>query len=515
MDTITIIISAIIAVLSILLVILLVVLVRQFQKDRDARKELQAHPSGATQTFTPAPRVAHTPTPTSDPTMQAVRQALESQDPGADASAAARAQEAQRPALRPDDRTPPAGNPQVEISNLLNDKEAAANWATESLRGTDSPGRSSSATTAPTPTVPEAAAPPAAAPPKKRTVAMARPFFDEPTNSGPTAPAAPRGVAPSEQEEEDILSMLSPSASAPKPAPPAPAQRTHAPTTRPNPALPRPPGARPPTPAAPRADSPARSAMTAALNRPLTTQIPKISDPFGLPAEESEPNTIKFRDTSLPVAQRLEAFQNLLKASETEERALLIVEAMNDDELEIQLVALQEVNARTSSALLDEVIPLIDASSPAVAIGAIKALESIGGPVVEQSLLAALDNTHDKVRAEAQRVLVSSANPALEEQLSDMLGEDNPRHIESAAEILAGIGGDAIGELLSTRASMLSANPTLQAKLQELSQKARSHSRSGVFPGLSGAEEFEFPHSDLDEFSLSLDPELFNPKNQG
>lgn len=541
MEPIKFIIPAII-ILSILLVVVLVYTIHQSRRDRQIQRELKAKTAARPEFVKTPSRPTHVPAPVDDPMLQQVRQALESQNPGADAAEAAKATarglEPGRSTLRPDDRTPPAGNPAVEVSNLLNDKEASPRWNNESFVTPDAKTRSNNATTAPQPTVSNVVErDDAPKPPKKQTVALNRPFFEDDAPVIPSvAPVENRssGMAPSEKEEEDILSVLSPQTSAPVPQAPSPVaappvsptrpmpappvgSRPPAPTTRPNPALarPTPPVARPAAPAAPRAESAARSAMTAALNRPLTTQIPKVSDAFGLPVEETEPNTAKFRNTSLPVAQRLEAFQNLLKSSEQEERALLIVEAMNDDELEIQLVALQEINARTSNALLDEVIPLIDAPTPQVSIAAIRALESIGGPVVEQALLAALDNANEDVRKEAQRVLVASTNPLLEEQLQEMLAENNPAHIESAARVLSAIGGPEIAELLETRATLLQGNAALQQTLQSLAAFARSTQRKAGSDSLdfANAQEFEFPHSDLDEFSLSLDPELFNPKS--
>ena len=526
-EPITFIIPAII-ILSVLLIVLLVYTIRQFNRDKRIRDELQSRAAAPERTpeRTPAPRSSPTPAPPSDPMLQQARRALESATPGDDARAASKiTPEPLRTPLRADDQTPPAGNPRVELSNLLDSREPAPRWLNDTLAAAPE-GRSSSATTNPQPALSSAELAPAApapiagdgaTPPRKATVALARPFFDESADATAAATAQPAqspspSVAPSAREEENILSMLTPNAGPAANRAPAPAPAT----TRPNPAQPAPlrtpPITRPAPP--PREPSPARAAMAAALNRPLTSAIPKL--PELTPAQQAAAaNTARFRDQKLPAAQRLEAFQTLLRDSETEERVLLIVEAMNDDELEIQLVALQEINARSSGALLDEVIPLIDAPSAKVAVAAIKALENIGGPVVEQSLLAALDHTSANVRAEAERALIASANPALEDQLRDLISEENAEHVASVARVLAALGGSENAEFLQTRASIETRDPSLRATLETLAQQARTTERTSALDAspFAGAEEVEFRHSDLDEFSLSLDPEIFNIKD--
>lgn len=512
MDPIKIIIPAI-TVLAIVLIVLLVFLYKQIRKDAELKREIRKHTSAAQPVMTP--RSTHTPAPINDPAIQQARRALESPTPGIDEEAEER-REAPRQPLRANDRTPAAGNPRVEISNLLNnEKDDAPRWLNDALRAPEGeePLRKD-LPTAPHLTVDadedDSTAAPAPAGRHKGTVALARPFFEE--EKGGT-----KLFTPSATEENEILATLQPTPTKPAIAPP-PARPPVAssPATSARPSLPPRPGAAGPRPIGSRTESPARTAMNAALNRPLATAIPKHNDAFGAVAEEIDPNAASFRDTQLAPAQRLEAFQQLLRKSENEERVLLVIEAMNDDNLEIQLYALQEINSRSAGDLLDEVIPLVDAPNPKVAIAAIKALETIGGPVVDQTLLAALDSNTDAVRAEARRALVASATPLLEEQLQEMLAETGEQRIEAAAAILAGIGGNANAELLETRASLLHGEPALAQKLRELASKSRETVRTNpdAHASFANALEIDFEHTELDEFALSLDPELFNPKSQ-
>lgn len=402
----------------------------------------------------------------------------------------------------PTDVTPPAGISRSDLRDLLtdtgvripqthDDRTPAGGMDSLAARPKVRPDRE----TAPQPT--SAAPAPDAGPPRKRTVALNASFFDDDAPAPRIAPPAP--TIPTISRPKPIVPA------APRPSSLAGASTTPAvaPTVRPAP--------RPSVPtSAPVASAPFPSPQAAPFRADLREDEPtqELRSIASLPE--------RFRDRNLAPQTRVEAFTQLLAQTEPEEKVLLIVEAINDDLMELQLVALQEITSRTADTLLDEVIPLVESDSPEVALGAVKALENIGGPVVEQALLAALECPHVQVQRYAESALVHGATPALEEQLHEMVNEDDTRQVEVAARLLAKLGGAENAEVIETRAALTPVTTPLHAILQQAAIDARKTERSSASHDdapFGAAEAFALGSADMEEFELSLDPELFNPKS--
>lgn len=436
------------------------------------------------------------------------------------------AREPQAPRTQEHD-TPPAGISRSDLRGLLTDPGTAA-----PLRGSDATpaggmdsfkpkkfDAASDTDTAPQPTL-SANEITAGDPPRKRTVALnASAFLNDDTNvvRAPAPPARP----PARTRTTGPSTALPDAPSGPRLAAPAP------------PSLPRtapaPPAASmpftavaPPTPSV----APAVPAPTTPAFQPAAPSVapappavtPPITPPIVATPAPAENAGARFRDRNASPQARVDAFHQLLQRAEPDERLLIVVEAINDDNLELQLVALQEITKHSDGNLLDEVIPLIESDSQDVALAAVKALENIGGPVVEQAFLAAVECPHVAVQTYAIQALAAGINPLLEEQLHDMLNEDDTHLIQVAARVLAEVGGEESAELLRTRASMMTSGDPLHQPLMQAAEKAAAKPRtSGAGFGsdpFAHAEPVDFDGSgDLEEFELSLDPELFNPKN--
>lgn len=366
----------------------------------------------------------------------------------------------------------------------------------------------------PKPTV----APPKPAPPKrpkrKRTVAMSSGFFTEEREAQQAkkeqAAAATQDAASKEP---------TPAAGRPRDTPVASsaaytgstAPRV-SPTPRSAPAF-EPPA--PTSPAKPVPTSPAKPAPapTPAPATPHDDDTPTATESVSAPAEDT--HIEQFRDTSLPARTRIDAFNALLESTPQDEKVLYLVEGVNADLMELQLISLREITAQKDDALLDDVIPLVDSSEPDVALGAIKALKNIGGPVVEQTLLMALESNHASVREEASNALIENATPSLQAQLHEMLQDDDENSVEISAKLLGALGGPQNAELLDVRASLLPAESPLKTTVTSAAThaKTRDHSRAtGSHDPFGGAEEITTDDG-IEEFELSLDPELFNPKS--
>lgn len=409
----------------------------------------------------------------------------------------------------PTDVTPPAGISRSDLRELLTDtgtrRPADGDTLTPAggMGSLAAPRTTVDRDTAPQPSL--AKPPTPSEPPRKRTVALNASFFDdEPTERPSIAPPAP-GVSPARRVAPPVPAVATPR-SVPTPA--------TAPTVTPTPR------SAPSTPAAaidPLADIlpevlPVEDGQTL-----IKKDAPSAPEGDGPTEQLLSPALLpeRFRDKSLPPHYRVEAFTNLIAQCAPDERPLYIVEAINDDLDALKIVALQQITGGTHDALLDEVIPLVESPSADVALVAVQALANIGGPVVEQALLAALECPHANVKTYATQALLNNATPELEEQLHEMVNEDDNKQVEIAANLLAKLGGDLNAEVLEVRASLTPSNSPLQAKLQEAAAQARTVKRAAPAPSDDpfGTGESVDLAGGLEEFELSLDPELFNPKS--
>lgn len=405
---------------------------------------------------------------------------------------------------RPSDVTPPAGLT-TDARQPHDDRTPAGGTSFVAT----SPADDAAADTAPQPQVsppkpsiaPPTIAPPSRATPRKRkhgTVAMSSGFFAEEREAQSTQkPPAPTprpsdasSKAPSfpgRSRDTPVASSAAYTGSAAPPVSPTPRQ---APTPTPGPRT------RPATP--PLRETPARPTA------PVQVEAP------------AEPTDIeRFRDPSLSTGERLDAFKQLLVGSSSDENVLYLVEGINSEVMEIQLLSLQEITARGDDSLLDEIIPLVESKEPNVALVAITALENIGGPVVEQTLLMALESSNPSVRERASQALVDNATPSLQAQLHDMLQDDEESSIEIAAKLLGELGGPQNAELLEVSASMLPPSSPIKQTVLDAAAKAKtrdSSRASGSHDPFGGAEDVTSSEG-IEEFELSLDPELFNPKS--
>lgn len=268
-----------------------------------------------------------------------------------------------------------------------------------------------------------------------------------------------------------------------------------------------------PTPRPAPTSQPSRQPAASSLRAtPATATVPVQPDT----AESREDTQIqRFRDHALSTTERLDAFKQLLQSAGTDENVLYLVEGINSDVMEIQLLSLQEITARGDDSLLDEVIPLVESAEPNVALGAITALENIGGPVVEQTLLMALESSTPSVRERALQALIDNATPSLQAQLHDMLQDDEEGSVEIAAKLLGEFGGPQNAELLEVKASMLPADAPVRQTVTDAAAKAKTRDSSratGSHDPFGGAEDIT-SSGGIEEFELSLDPEIFNPKS--
>lgn len=479
-----------IALLGVILIILVVYLLASGSKGRTPRKR---PPAADPRTEDMLKRLqadqqpsTHKP-PSHIPGMDTVNERVSqrSQEPGRSAAG--------------HDATPPAGTARVDVQNPLTgmgrqprmDQQQTPAGGTSFVK--PSQPTTSESETAPHRTPSPAVAPPkpsiapprpSVAPPKpkkrKRTVAMSAGLFAEQQEAQPAVPRKPEAPA------EDAWTST-------KPAP----QRGR--------------------------DTPVASVLqtpdtAAPIVEPTPQRTPQDLRPQDTPAPQEAIAATpldRFRDRTLSTRERLDAFTNLLNSAAADEKVLYLVEGINADAMEIQLVALQEITARGDDSLLDDVIPLVDSEEPNVALGAIKALENIGGPIVEQTLLMALESGNADVRNRAATALVENATPSLQAQLHDMLQDDDEKSVEIAARVLGKLGGPENAELLDVRASLLKADTPLQQFVQDAAAEAktRDSSRASTADSPFGSAE-EVQHQDgIEEFELSLDPELFNPSS--
>lgn len=407
----------------------------------------------------------------------------------------------------PTDVTPPAGlTTDVRQPRIDHDSATPAGGTSFVAKPSSS---APMADTAPQPQVSPAKptiAPPSIAPPsrpaprkrKRGTVAMSSGFFAE-ERAAQQAQKAPTPTAAPIDEAAKAPSFTGQSRDTPV-ASSAAYTGTTAPRVSPTPRQ-----APSPEPLAhPAKPTPRETPATA--TRPVELDAP-------IPAEQS--GIERFRDHSLSTNERLDAFKQLLVGAGTDENALYLVEGINSDVMEIQLLSLQEITARGDDSLLDEVIPLVESSEPNVALGAITALENIGGPVVEQTLLMALESANPSVRERASQALIDSASPSLQAQLHDMLQDDSEDSVALAAKLLGELGGPQNAELLEVSASMLPASSPIKQAVLEAAAKAKTRERSratGSHDPFGGAEDITSSDG-IEEFELSLDPEIFNPKS--
>lgn len=432
----------------------------------------------------------------------------------------------QRAQARPTDRTPPSGIPRSELRDLLTDT---------GVRGDDrTPAGGMSALSAPRrPAVDRDTAPQqpvSAAPPRKRTVALHANFLDDdgPHIAPPTlAPPRPQTAAQTRATppRQPALSTTPSEAPIVQPAP-----RPVATTVTPRETATLQPAAQPtartaaPTPAPTATPSPAAAPAAETRPRPATQVLFDADEPLFADPDPDDAQTAqlvshellpsRFRDRSRPAAQRVDAFTQLLAQTEPDEKVLLLVEAINEDLMELQLVALQEITARTQDTLLDEVIPLVESTSPEVALGAVRVLENIGGPIVEQALLVSVESAHPTVQARALDVLADNASSDLEEQLHELLQENDPRRVEVAARLLAKLGGPENAEALDVRAALTPAADSLYEILQRSAAAAHAIPQSTARQSDTAFGAAQPVKSDgLEEFELSLDPDLFGAKD--
>lgn len=461
-----------IALLGVILIILIVYLLASGPKGRASRK---AKPAADARTQDMLKRLqadqppsAHQP-PSHIPGMDTVNERV-----------AQRPQEPQRSAT-PSDVTPPAGTARVDVASPLtggmerqprmrDDRTPAGGT---SLAPPAAPrGESGPSIAPPRPSI--APPKPSIAPPKRnRTVAMSSGLFADAKRDTST----PKASAPISGAWESTA--------------PQDLQRAR--------------------------DTPVASALQTPSMAPRVTPTPQrhatTVETAAVPQTPPTPLD-QFRNRALSTRERLDAFKSLLSTAESDEKVLYLVEGINADAMEIQLIALQEITAHKDDSLLDEVIPLVDSDEPNVALGAIKALENIGGPIVEQTLLMAIDSDSSAVRDRASAALIENASPSLQAQLQDMLQDDDEKSVDVAARLLGQLGGPENAELLDVRASLLKQGSDLHQRVQAAAQQAktRDQSRATASSNPFGSAEEVTRTDGLEEFELSLDPELFNPK---
>jgi len=386
----------------------------------------------------------------------------------------------------PSDITPPAGTARVDLSNPL----AGGMGRQPRLHDDRTPAGGTSLVQPPAPsddTAPQNLARPSIAPPRP---SIAPP---KPSTPPPSQPRRNRTVAMS----SGLFADAQRDTSTPKATPPLSDAWTQGPSPR---------------------DTPVASAMHTPSMAPrssaYTAPTPSFDDTQETLETKAPTPLDHFRNRSRSARERLEAYKELITNAETDEKVLYLVEGINADVMEIQLVALQEITARQDDSLLDEVIPLVDSDEPNVALGAIKALENIGGPIVEQTLLMALDSDSEAVRQRAATALIENASPSLQAQLQDMLQDDDERSVDVASRLLGQLGGPKNAELLEVRASLLKSGSDLQHRVQEAATQARTRAASRATTKenpFESAQEITSTEG-IEEFELSLDPELFNPK---
>lgn len=426
---------------------------------------------------------------------------------------AAQAPPAQRMMGR-DAATPVHGLARADVTGLLEEEDTKATAARPAV---PPPAQSGATGETPAATTPPPESDKPKRPPRKRTVALGRPIFNDApgdADTGPMTAVSPTSAASSSRATPAPFAPSAPGAAAPSsaPAPQAPAPKPQA--SQPAPAAPHPPPPSAATPAAPAASKPPERAPAPQAPEPPPAAQPEPEIEDTIPTDRAM--TI-FRDANAPARLRLDAFGTLLSASGADERAIHIVEALNDASLELQIGALQEIANHADDTLLDDVIPLVESDTESVALAAIGALEAIGGPVVEQALLAALESPHQQVREHATNALPSVASPMLEEQLIEMLADDETSRVRAAARALGEVGSQQGLEALEVTASMQVGESNLNVVLAESIEKLKGRiargevGRSGGFEGPGGKEPTAIDEAagGDDEFALSLDPELF------
>ena len=222
-----------------------------------------------------------------------------------------------------------------------------------------------------------------------------------------------------------------------------------------------------------------------------------------------------YQDPSVDAGSRMRALRALIDLQEDDEVPMTLVQAVNEGADRLRVAALEAIGERGVHSLLDEVIPLVDHESEEVALAAVEALTSMGGNVVEHALVAGLESHSARVRERVVRALSEMDSHAAEPQLIDMLSSDDVTFVHSAAEALGQLGSGEAIEVLRT-VMMMSPDDT-ELTVLATNAIAAIRERGADVPRKQPEESSAGEHIEVngetggdDEFSLTLDPDLFN-----
>lgn len=291
------------------------------------------------------------------------------------------------------------------------------------------------------------------------------------------------------------------------------------------------------TPIAPRPNETASSAPSVPAPTLLKTsqriESRKTSAP-SLPQQPSAPiapetldesTTYKLKlivsDETRNEEARLSALDRVLKTGARDDVLHVLLTGLNSAHLTLQIRALEEISLRGDEQLLDDVIPMLESENEDIAMSAVVALESIGGPIVEQALLAGLDSRHLAVRRKITSSFVALNSAVVENSLIEMAADSEPRRARIALQVLGECGRQASLEALRSLLSIQTPSSQIRSDIQEANRKIqlRIEGSSGTaeYPsfqteGGAGQQAVDQPTGGDDEFSLTLDPDLFKPK---
>jgi flagellar basal body-associated protein FliL len=260
-------------------------------------------------------------------------------------------------------------------------------------------------------------------------------------------------------------------------------------------------------------EAPAEARQTAPAK-----ETPTAPQSGALKQQDVEKLKIIVADESRQEESRLASLQRIVASGKREDQLHVLLTALNSEQLALRVRALEEISNRGDKELLDDVIPMVESENEDVAMSAVVALESIGGPIVEQALLAGLDSKHPAVRRKIIRSFTELDSNVVEEQLIEMAADDDPRRARIALQALGECGKHAALEALRSLMSMQTPDSKIRSDIEEAIRKIqlRVEGTSGTaeYPsfeteGGAGQQALDKPTGGEDEFSLTLDPDLF------
>lgn len=262
---------------------------------------------------------------------------------------------------------------------------------------------------------------------------------------------------------------------------------------------------------------PSRETQTPSVPR----QTPAASATETFDGSTSEKLKLIISDENRSDEARLSALERMVKSGSRDDVLHVLLSGLNSPRRALQIRAMDEISLRADEQLLDDVIPMLESEHEDIAMSAIVALESIGGPIVEQALLAGLDSKHLAVRRKITGIFVDLNSPVIENSLIEMSADADARRARIALQALGECGRmaslEAMRSLLSIQTPSSQIRSDIQEAIRKIQLRVEGSSGTAEYPsfqieGGAAQQAVDQPTGGDDEFALTLDPDLFRPQ---